>query len=212
MDSPYEEINYNYDRARVASVNRTTSAQTQLSALLSLFYNLNWKKFVAVTDDVHESSRFVNLLEESLIPWNLEMIDWLLFTSDSSHEDMRYRFSHLDKDAVTILLITNNLKMANDIFMAKEEILPSSWIFVSDLDVATFTNTSFPEAIYTLTPKSTQEITVSGFVDDAVRSISLALAKRRESEVDTCPRMDKMRRLVVSVNTIPKEQTIFVSP
>lgn len=194
MDYPYEEINYNYDRARVASVNRTTSAQTQLSALLSFFYNLNWRKFVVVTDDVHESSRFVNLLKDSLVPWNLEMIDWLLFTPDSPPEEMAFRFHNLDKDANTVLLITNNLNMANNIFWVKEGISPSAWIFVSDLDVSTFTNTSFPDMTYTLTPTSIQEITISGFVDDAVRSISLALAKRGNTEVDTCPKMDKMRR------------------
>lgn len=194
IDYPYGEIDYNYDRARVASVNRTTSAQTQLSALLSLFYNLNWRKFVAVTDDVHESSRFVNLLEESLIPWNLQMIDWLLFTADSPPEEMTFRFANLDEDATTVLLITNNLNMANDIFGAKEAIFPSSWIFVSDLDVTMFTNNSFPDTIYTLTPTAIQEITMSGFVDDAVRSISLALAKRRDTEVSSCPKMPKMRR------------------
>lgn len=194
MDYPNEEINYKYDPVRVATVNRTTSTQTQLSALLALFHNLNWKKFVVVTDGVHGSNRLVNLLEESLGPWNLEMIDWLLFTPDSSSDEMSSSFAHLGKDANAILLITNNLKMANDIFNAKETISPSSWIFVSDLDVATFTNTSFPDMIYTLTPTLIQEITVSGFVDDAVRSISLALATRSNTEVGTCPRMDEMRR------------------
>ena len=196
MDYPYEEKNYNYDRARVISVNRRTSAPTQLSALLSLFYKLNWRKFVVLTDNVYESNRFVNLLEESLVPWNLEIIDWLLFTPDSPPEEMSYRFSNLGEDSNTILLITNRLRMARDIFGAKEEIFPSSWIFVSDLFSTTFTNTSFPDMIYTLTPTSLQEITISGFVDDAVRSISLALTKRRHTEVGTCPKLHQMRRWV----------------
>lgn len=196
MDYPYKEKDYNYDRARVISVNRTTSAPTQLSALLSLFYKLNWRKFVVVTDNVYESSRFVNLLEESLVPWNLEMIDWLLFTPYSPTEEMSYKFYNLGEDSNTILLITNSLAMANDIFRAKEGISPSSWIFVSDLFVTTFTNTSFPDMIYTLTPTSLQEITISGFVDDAVRSISLALTKRRDTEVGTCPKLGQMRRWV----------------
>ena len=194
MDYANEEINYKYDPVRVASVNRTTSTQTQLSALLALFHNLNWKKFVVVTDGVHESNRRVNLLQESLGPWNLEMIDWLLYTPEVSLDEISSSFSHLGKDAQAILLITNNLKMANDVFKAKESISPSSWIFVSDLDVMTFTNTSFPDVIYTLTPKFIKEITVSGFVDDAVRSLSLALARRSDPEVDKCPKMGEMRR------------------
>lgn len=194
MDYANEEINYKYDPVRVATVNRTTSTQTQLSALLALFHNLNWKKFIVVTDGVHESNRLVNLLQESLGPWNLEMIDWLLYTPDVSFDEMSSSFDHLGKDAHAILLITNNLKMANDIFKAKETISPSSWIFVSDLDVTTFTNTSFPHVIYTLTPTLIQEITVSGYVDDAVRSISLALARRSNPEFGTCPKMDEMRR------------------
>ena len=194
MDYPNEEINYKYDPVRVATVNRTTSTETQLSALLALFHNLNWKKFVVVTDGVHESNRLVNLLEESLGPWNLEMIDWLLYTPDVSFDELSYSFHDLGKDAHAILLITNNLKMANDIFKAKETFSQSSWIFVSDLDVETFTNTSFPDVIYTLTPTNIKEVTVSGFVDDAVRSISLALARRSDPQVGTCPTMDEMRR------------------
>lgn len=194
MDYANEEINYKYDPVRVATVNRTTSTQTQLSALLALFHNLNWKKFIVVTDGVHESNRLVNLLQESLGPWNLEMIDWLLYTPDVSFDEMSSSFDRLGKDAHAILLITNNLKMANDIFNARETISPSSWIFVSDLDVTTFTNTSFPDVIYTLTPTLIQEITVSGYVDDAVRSISLALARRSNPEFGTCPKMDEMRR------------------
>ena len=196
MDYPYEEKNYNYDRARVISVNRRTSAPTQLSALLSLFYKLNWRKFVVLTDNVYESNRFVNLLEESLVPWNLEIIDWLLFTPDSPPEEISHRFYNLGEDSNTILLITNSLKMARDVFREKEVISPSSWIFVSDLFVPTFTNTSFPDMIYTLTPTSLQEITISGFVDDAVRSISLALTKRRDTEAGTCPKLHQMRRWV----------------
>ena len=194
MDYANEEIDYKYDPVRVATVNRTTSTQTQLSALLALFHTLNWKKFVVVTDGVYESNRLVNLLQESLGPWNLEMIDWLLYTPDVSYDEMYFSFEDLGKNAHAILLITNNLKMANDIFKAKEAISPSSWIFVSDLDVTTFMNTSFPEMIYTLTPRLIQEITVSGYVDDAVRSISLALARRRIPETGTCPKMDEMRR------------------
>lgn len=194
LDYTNEEITYKYDPVRVATVNRTTSTQTQLSALLALFHNLNWKKFVVVTDGMHGSNRLVNLLEESLGPWNLEMIDWLLYTPDVSFDEMFNNFYDLGKDAHAILLITNNLKIANDIFKAKETISPSSWIFVSDLDVTTFTNTSFPEEIYTLTPTLTQEITVSDFVDDAVRSISLALARRSVPQAGTCPKMDEMRR------------------
>ena len=194
MDYPNEEINYKYDPVRVATVNRTTSTETQLSALLALFHNLNWKKFVVVTDGVHESNRLVNLLEESLGPWNLEMIDWLLYTPDVSFDELSSSFHDLGKDAHAILLITNNLKMANDIFKAKETFSQSSWIFVSDLDVETFTNTSFPDVIYTLTPTNIKEVTVSGFVDDAVRSISLALARRSDPQVGTCPKMDEMRR------------------
>lgn len=194
LDYTNEKITYKYDPVRVATVNRTTSTQTQLSALLALFHNLNWKKFVVVTDGMHGSNRLVNLLEESLGPWNLEMIDWLLYTPDVSFDEMFNNFYDLGKDAHAILLITNNLKIANDIFKAKETISPSSWIFVSDLDVTTFTNTSFPEEIYTLTPTLTQEITVSDFVDDAVRSISLALARRSVPQAGTCPKMDEMRR------------------
>ena len=194
LDYTNEEINYKYDPVRVATVIRTTSTQTQLSALLALFHNLNWKKFVVVTDGVHGSNHLVNLLEESLGPWNLEMIDWLLYTPDVSFDEMYFNFYDLGKDAHAILLITNNLKIANDIFKAKERISPSSWIFVSDLDVTTFTNTSFPEVIYTLTPTLPQEITVSDFVDDAVHSISLALARRSAPQAGTCPKMDEMRR------------------
>jgi len=194
VDYTNEEINYKYDPVRVATVYRTTSAQTQLSALLALFHNLNWKKFVVVTDGVHGSNHLVNLLEESLGPWNLEMIHWLLYTPDVSFDEMNNNFYDLGKDAHAILLITNNLKIANDIFKAKERISPSSWIFVSDLDVMTFTNTSFPDRIYTLTPTLTQEITVSDFVDDAVHSISLALARRSAHQAGTCPKMDEMRR------------------
>jgi len=193
MDHSKEEINYKYDSVRVATVSRATSTETQLRAVLALFHNLNWKKFVVVTDGVHESNRLVNLLQESLGPWNLEMIDWLLYTPDVSFDEISSSFRHLGKNGHAILLITNNLKMANEIFQVKET-ESSSWIFVSDLDVRTFTNNSFPEEIYTLTPTFTQEITVSGFVDDAVRSISLALARRSASEVGTCPKMDEMRR------------------
>ena len=194
MDYAKEELNYKYDPVRVATVSRPTSAQTKLSALLALFHNLNWKKFVVVTDGVHESNRLVNLLQESLGPWNLEMMDWLLYTPDVSLDEISSSFRHLGKDAYAILLITNNLKMANDIFQVEETMLSSSWILVSDLDVTTFTNNSFPDVIYTLTPTLIQEITVSGFVDDAVRSISLALARRSGPEVGTCPKMDEMRR------------------
>lgn len=194
LDYANEEIDYKYDPVRVATVNRTTSTQTQLSALFALFHTLNWKKFVVVTDGVHESHRLVNLLQESLGPWNLEMIDWLLYTPDVSFDEMYFSFEHLGKNARAILLITNSLKMANKIFKAKESISRSKWIFVSDLDLTTFTNTSFPETIYTLTPTLIQEITLSGYVDDAVRSISLALARRRNPEVGTCPKMDEMRR------------------
>ena len=194
MDYANEEIDYKYDPVRVATVNRTTSTQTQLSALLALFHKLNWKKFIVVTDGVHESNRLVNLLQESLGPWNLEMIDWLLFTPEVSFHEMSSSFERLGKDAHAILLMTNNLKMANDVFKVEENILQSSWIFVSDLDVETFTNISFPYYIYTLTPTLIQEITVSGYVDDAVRSISLALARRRNPEVGTCPKMGEMRR------------------
>jgi len=194
MDHSKDEINYKYDPVGVATVSRTTSTQTQLSAVLALFHNLNWKKFVVVTDGVHESNRLVNLLQESLGPWNLEMIDWLLYTPDVSCDEISSSFRHLGKDARAILLITNNLKMANDIFQVKETMSRSSWIFVSGLDVRTFTNNSFPDEIYTLTPTFIQEITVSGFVDDAVRSVSLALARRSGPEVGTCPKMDEMRR------------------
>ena len=194
-DFPDSVVHQRYDPVKIASVNRVTSTQTKLNALLALINRLNWRKFVVVTDNEHESNHFVNLLKETLRPRNLEMKDWLVFPFDSLVENMSNRFGELGSDANTIILLTNNLKLAFDIFYAKEHFISkSSWVFLSDLDIRTLTSYSLPEDIFTLAPKYSQEATTSGFVYDGIQSISHALRTGRDGKVFTCPKMSEFRR------------------
>ena len=198
--SSHEEVSYNYDPFNVASMNRIATEETKISALLAFLHHLKWTKFVAVTDNDHESTSFVRKLEGHLHARNMEMIDWLLFTVDDSVYDRSLRFKNLGSDDLTFLLVTNNLTMAfntfGGAFIGGGETRHEQWIVVSDLDVRTFNHFKFPPEAYSLTPKTNREITLSSFVDDAVRSISYSLAKRPHNMVSTCPKMNELRRWV----------------
>lgn len=191
---PYDQgINYNYDPVSVASMNRIRSTETKISALLALLHNLKWRKFVAVTGSDHESTSLVNSLEGHLRVRNVEILDWFVFTPNTTALEMYHRFQTLTNDAVTFLLITNNLTMSHNAFSVAAG-RTQSWIVLSDLDVKTFIYSQFPQDVYSLTPTTTQEITLSSFVDDTVRAIGLSLVERPISVVSSCTKMSEMRR------------------
>ena len=156
--------------------------------------DIKWGKFVVVTDNDYESVSFVSSLQDQLHPRNMEMIDWLVFNADESSDDMFLRFRNLKKDVVTFILVTNNLTMAFDTFGGAGGIEGQSWVIVSDLHASAFRHSKFPPNVYSLTPRTKRENTLSAFVKDTVSSIGRALAKRPEAKNGTCPRMREMRR------------------
>ena len=175
-------------------MNRSTSLQTKISALLAFITKLGWTKFVAVSDNDPESISFMILLEEHLRPRNMKMIDWLVFTSDYSRYDISPRFQTLDSDLANFLLITNNLAMTMETFIGATVTEYQHWVVVSDLNVEIFANFHFPPNTYSLTPRMTREVTLNGSVDDVVHSIGLALSARSDTINGACPRMRELRR------------------
>ncbi|XP_068670177.1 glutamate receptor ionotropic, NMDA 1-like [Montipora capricornis] len=200
---PFEEVTYNYDPVTVASMNRTTSIETKINALLSFLNEIKWGKFVVVSDNDYQSVGFVSLLQEHLPPRNMRITEWLVFSGDDTFEDIFYRFQTLSDGVTTFLLVTNNLKVSLNTFMgaAEASIQVDTWVVVSDLHVATFHYSLFPPTdVFSLTPKTTKEIPISAFVEDAVRAVSLALSKRPRSKGYSCPRMKEMRRLLSDID------------
>ena len=168
--------------------------ETRISALLMFLQDIKWGKFVVVSDNDYESVSFVSSLQDHLPPRNMEMIDWLVFNVDDSSEDMFLRFRNLKKDVVTFILVTNNLTMAFHTFDGAGGIEGQAWVIVSDLHANAFRYSRFPPNVYSLTPRTKRENTLSAFVIDTVSSIGRALAKRPEANNGTCPRMREMRR------------------
>lgn len=153
-------------------------------------------KFVAITDNDHESTSFVINLQEPLRVRNMEMLDWLVFTPDDSSEYITLRFQKLQHRKVAFLLVTDNLTLAHNIFSGAGELFLSNdlWIIVSDLDVRTLLHYYYPQNTFSLNPKKSQEITTSGYVDDAVHSITRALVNSPDDQVIACPDEQEMRR------------------
>jgi len=124
------------------------------------------------------------------------MLDWLVFTPDDSSEYINLRFQKLQHRKVAFLLVTDNLKLAHNIFSGAGEHFLSNdlWIIVSDLDVRTLLDYYYPQNTVSLNPKKSQEITTSGYVDDAVHSITRAFVNRPDDQVIACPDEQEMRR------------------
>lgn len=173
-----------------------TNVETKISAFLAFSQYLTVAKFVAITDNDHESTSFVMNLEEPLRARNMEMLDWLVFTSEDSFEYITSRFQKLQYRKVAFLLVTENLTLAHNIFSGAGDRFLSDdlWIIVSDLDVRTLLDHYFPQNTFSLNPKKSQEITTSGYVDDAVHSITHAFINSPDDKVIECPDEQKMRR------------------
>ena len=181
-------------------MNQITNAETKISALLAFSQYLTVAKFIAITDNDHESTSFVINLQEPLRIRNMEMLDWLVFTPDDSFEYIILRLQKLQDQKVAFLLVTENLTLADNIFSGAEQLFLSNdlWIIVSDLDVRTLLDYHYrlplPQNTFSLNPKKSQEITTSRYVDDAVHSITLVLVNSPDDKVISCPNEQEMRR------------------
>lgn len=190
-------MTYNYDPVTVASMNKLTSIETKIKALLSFLDEINWRKFVVIADSDYQSVSFVSSLREHVHPRNMRIMDWFVISADDTPKDVHYKFVSLQNGTKTFVLVTNKVSIAFNAFVGAgaAKIHDQSWVVVSDLDVRIFRHLIFPpNDVYSVTPKRTQEISLSAIVEDSVRSISYALKKRPKSKGDSCPRMKEMRR------------------
>lgn len=193
----YTGIHQSYDPAHVSSINTVSSTVTKRDALLALLGKLNWKKFLVVTDSEPSSNYFVNLLKESLHPRNLNLTEWLVY----NEENFDYFEKKLETDASNIILVTNNLSLAEQILSVKEDFPSWTWIFLCDLDVGSLGSQWHWDYVYTITPKYSLKVKLSDFVDDAVSSISHAVTGNgRKGKAFSCPKICTFRRLLSEVN------------
>lgn len=176
-------------------MNKLTSIETKIKALLSFLNEINWRKFVVIADSDYQSVSFVSSLREHVHPRNMRIMDWFVISAEDTLKDVHYKFVSLNKGTKTFVLVTNKLSVVFNAFAGASKIHDQSWVVVSDLDVRTFHHSIFPpNDVYSVTPKRTQEISLSAIVEDSVRSISYALKKRPKSKGESCPRMKEMRR------------------
>ena len=175
-------------------MNKATSIETKIKALLSFLNEINWRKFVVIADNDYQSVSFVSSMREHVRPRNMRIMDWFVISADDTPKDVYYKFLS-SNSTTTFVLVTNKLSIAFNAFAGAAKLYDQSWVVVSDLDVRTFRYSRFPpNDVYSVTPKTTQEISLSAIVEDSVRSISYALKKRRKSKGHSCPRMKETRR------------------
>lgn len=178
-------------------MNKLTSIETKIKALLSFLNEINWRKFVVIADSDYQSVSFVSSLREHVHPRNMRIMDWFVISADDTPKDVHDKFVSLKNGTKTFVLVTNKVSIAFNAFAGAgaAKIHDQSWVVVSDLDVRIFRHLIFPpNDVYSVTPKRTQEVSLSAIVEDSVRSISYALNKRPKSKGDSCPRMKEMRR------------------